>query len=130
MCVLVARAENLESIGIDAERAGRLNESLFSRILTDRELRALEDLGEKERRRRATLMFCAKETIHKNVSPGRDLNLAFQDVSIELLWGMNRDEAGFRVLPESSEARAIAWSDFHGALIEAGEVAMAFGWIG
>jgi len=130
VCVLVARAGDLRSIGIDAERAGRLNEALFSRILTERELRALRDLGDAERRRRATLMFCAKETVHKNVSPGWELNLAFQDVSIELASGGNRGDGSFRVLPESTGAQAVPWSDFHGALLEAGGIAVAFGWIG
>ncbi len=123
--MVAARAEELRAIGVDAELSGRLEETLFPRILTERELAVLDGRSAELRRTHATRMFCAKESIHKNVSPIWGKRLAFRDVSIDLADGRGR--GSFSVVPESPEAADLPWRDFSGVWIDDGRVSAAVG---
>ena len=92
----VALASDCAGVGIDAEVAGRVDETLERRICTPGEIARLRRMDEAERRLTATLIFSAKEAFYKCQSHLADAIRGFHEVEIEL------GEGRFLVLPRKA----------------------------
>lgn len=78
------------SLGVDIERAGRLDETLWPIICTPGELEALGRVEPWRRATIATVVFSAKEAFYKCQYPLRRAWVGFEDVSVELCDGRFR----------------------------------------
>ena len=81
--VVVARSDDLDSVGIDAEPDDGIEENLWERICTAGELAWLESQPEVERGRLARRVFSAKEAVYKCQYPLTQTFLEFGEVEIE-----------------------------------------------
>jgi 4'-phosphopantetheinyl transferase EntD len=83
--VVVARADDLAAVGLDAEEAGPLNRDLWRLVLTDGERRAVErDPDPTGQGAAAKIIFSAKECFYKAQYPLTGQFLQFRDVEIAL----------------------------------------------
>jgi len=82
--VAVAREGAARSLGLDMEADLRLEQKLWSLILTPREVRAIEALPADQREARAMVVFSAKEALYKCQYPVTGLYLDFLEAEIEL----------------------------------------------
>lgn len=95
MCiVVVARASHFESIGVDAEPEGLLEDDLVPEITTERERVELGRLSGKVRAHQAQRLFVAKEAVYKCLHPIDQEFLRFQDVEVEFTAPFAGAEAG------------------------------------
>ncbi len=79
--VAVAECARVAALGIDIEDTGRFKPELVRRILTPREIETnLRDAADP----RATLMFSAKEALHKCLHPLTGATLRFHDAEVTL----------------------------------------------
>jgi 4'-phosphopantetheinyl transferase EntD len=121
---VVARADLLRSVGIDAEIVGALEESLWPRILGDEERQWLRHRPHLEQSRWATVIFSAKEAWYKCQNPVTGWFLDFHEARIHIQ--NERDEGGaFDLVVDSRGMRL----DGRGG-IRAGIVCTAFAWRG
>lgn len=97
----VALASDCAGVGIDAEVAGRVDETLERRICTPAEIVRLRRMDEAERRLTATVIFSAKEAFYKCQSHLEGAVRGFHEVEIELSEGV------FQVLPQRDLPRAL-----------------------
>jgi 4'-phosphopantetheinyl transferase EntD len=109
--VAVARRGRILSLGIDVERAGRLEDQLMARICTPREIERARALPPPEGVDWGKLVFSAKESAYKCYFPLARRLLGFQDMEIEFSADATRFEA--RLLREDAP-RAGAVSCFAG----------------
>lgn len=82
--VAVARRAALRAIGIDAELNRPLPDELLATVLTERERDALRATPAPARGRIATIIFSAKESVYKTLSPLFGVFLEFHQVEIDL----------------------------------------------
>jgi 4'-phosphopantetheinyl transferase EntD len=80
----VAGRDRCRSIGIDAERMGRVNEDLWPLLFRAEEIAALRRLPRERRSAAATLCFSAKEAYYKYQFPLTAAWLDFTDVAIDV----------------------------------------------
>jgi 4'-phosphopantetheinyl transferase EntD len=126
--VVVARREHILSLGLDVERAERLEDELVARICTPREIERARALPPPEGVDWGKLVFSAKESAYKCYFPLARRLLGFQDMEIEF----SADASSFnaRLLREDAPAPGgarcfagrAAWTPdfvFAGVVIEA-----------
>jgi len=81
----VARRDALRGLGIDLEEADRVTEELFDKLLTVAERQRLQastaSVG--GARRRAGLVFSAKEAVYKAVNPIVGVFIGFKEVEVD-----------------------------------------------
>jgi 4'-phosphopantetheinyl transferase EntD len=80
----VARATDVQAVGLDAEQAEPLGDELMARVLTDSERRRLDAEAASEQGLLAKLVFSAKEAFYKCQYPLTLQFLGFHDVEVEL----------------------------------------------
>ena len=109
---LVADADRIRGVGVDAERIGGVSPDIWSRLFGTAERSYLEGLDETDRRLAATLFFCAKEACYK--AWGREKTLPFREIQVI------RAAHGFTAL----------WSDksFDGRFAVQGDLLLAATW--
>jgi 4'-phosphopantetheinyl transferase EntD len=98
--VAVARRGRILSLGLDVERAGRLEEELTARICTPREIERARALPPPDGVDWGKLVFSAKESAYKCYFPLARKLLGFQDMEIEFSADATRFEA--RLLREDA----------------------------
>jgi 4'-phosphopantetheinyl transferase EntD len=81
--VVVARRGRILSLGLDVERAGRLQDELLARICTPREIERARTLPPPDGVDWGKLVFSAKESAYKCYFPLARRLLGFQDMEIE-----------------------------------------------
>ena len=98
--VVVARSGHILSLGLDVERAERLEDELLARICTPREIERARALPPPEGTDWGKLVFSAKESAYKCYFPLARKLLGFQDMEIEF----SADAASFnaRLLREDA----------------------------
>lgn len=84
-CAVVALQDAVRSVGVDAEVAGTVDESLWPRILSAEERTWLEQRPAADRRLWATIFFSAKEAFYKCQYPVRGHWLEFHDARMRVL---------------------------------------------
>jgi enterobactin synthetase component D / holo-[acyl-carrier protein] synthase len=103
---VVARETDIRSLGLDCEVVDDVGEDLWGRICTSAELELLADLEPSQRRRRAALIFAAKEAFYKCQFPSTQQWVGFEEVRIEALPG-GADSGSVRIRPE----KPLPWDD-------------------
>lgn len=83
-CAVAAHQRDVLSIGIDAERVGRVSSDIFRLVFAPRETTFLASLDDIDRTRAATLIFSAKEAFYKCQFPITRRWLDFHDAWIDL----------------------------------------------
>ncbi len=78
----VAREDSLLGLGIDLERAERVEAKLFRKLFTDAERRLLERCDA----RLPGLLFSAKEAAYKAVYPRVGRFIGFQEAEVDVCW--------------------------------------------
>ncbi len=106
----VARASDVESVGLDAEQRTPLGDELFRHVLTRSESEYLATLPESERGVVAKLCFSAKEAFYKCQYPLTRQFLGFHDVELEVDLAYGR----FRALPTRQIGRFARGAAFEG----------------
>jgi 4'-phosphopantetheinyl transferase EntD len=91
---VVARQQNVRSVGIDCEVIDSVDEDLWSQICTPSEIERLGGLPPDQRLRHGALIFAAKEAFYKCQFPLTRAWVGFEDVDIELAGA-----SGFRIVP-------------------------------
>jgi phosphopantetheine--protein transferase-like protein len=82
--VAVARTTELAAIGIDVEDVTRFNLDVLRYVLTPRELAIVLAGDDAQRQRQGGAMFSVKEALYKCLSAIAPVELAFDDVAVEL----------------------------------------------
>lgn len=82
VAVVASRGGELRSLGIDAERVGRVGEKLFERLFTAEERRRLWAAEPGRRAEVATELFGLKESFYKAQYPVTEAWVGFHDVGI------------------------------------------------
>jgi 4'-phosphopantetheinyl transferase EntD len=95
VAAVAAQNQAYRGLGVDIEQRSRVREHLFRRILTARELHALNKLAEAERPERATWIFSAKEAVYKAVYPTLRRYIGFAAVEVQMTRSLDAGE--FRV---------------------------------
>lgn len=83
-CAVAVLQAAVRSVGVDAEVAGSVDESLWPRILSGEERQWLDQHPPGARRQWATLLFSAKEAFYKCQYPVRGRWLEFHDARIDV----------------------------------------------
>ncbi len=83
-CAVAAQQRDVRSIGIDAERVGRVTSDISRLIFTAREMALLASLNDVERTNAATIIFSAKEAFYKCQYPLTHRWLDFHDAWIDI----------------------------------------------
>jgi enterobactin synthetase component D / holo-[acyl-carrier protein] synthase len=81
---VVAEQGRIRSVGLDAERTGRVGRELGDRIATPRELRRLEAAGPSGALDLLTVLWSAKESLYKCLYPLRRAALDVRELEIVL----------------------------------------------
>lgn len=81
---VAARTDQLEAIGFDVEPAIPLEAGLLATICTDAEMRWLHTAPPLAAADWGTVIFSAKEAIHKCVAPRSGVTLGFREVELTL----------------------------------------------
>jgi 4'-phosphopantetheinyl transferase EntD len=79
---VVARREQIASLGIDLEVAGALKRDLWAGILSEREIVWISAKPSNQHERLATLFFCAKESFYKLQYPLTGTWVDFHDAEV------------------------------------------------
>ncbi len=109
----VARAAEVQGVGLDAEQTEPLGEELMGHVLTDTERRALDAEPASERALLAKLIFSAKEAFYKCQYPLTLQYLGFHDVEVEL----DRHSATFRAMLLTASGRFPRSTSFTGRFV-------------
>lgn len=81
---MVSRDEHLECLGFDAEPALPLGEELVTAVCTSVEIDWVRNAAPPIAADWPTVLFCAKEAIHKCIAPRSQVTLDFTDVTVVL----------------------------------------------
>jgi 4'-phosphopantetheinyl transferase EntD len=95
--VVLARTQELLSVGVDAELAAPLPGELWTMVLTPRERALAQVQPAPERGLLATLYFSAKESVYKALYPLERRFIDFQEVELEMSPSQNRFQARLRL---------------------------------
>ncbi len=104
---VVARAAHVEGLGFDAEPALPLDDDLAAMICTATELAWADDAFQSPSANWPRVLFSAKESVHKCISPLSGVMLDYQDVTLALC--PSRGTFSVRPVKIATER----WSSFH-----------------
>jgi 4'-phosphopantetheinyl transferase EntD len=100
ICGAVAGGKDkFQSLGLDIETVGRVNEDLWRLLFLDSETELLKGMDEEQQRISATIFFSMKEAFYKMQYPLTDTFLDFHEVEVI----PNGDEFSIRLLTPSGE---------------------------
>lgn len=110
-CAMAAKGD-CHSVGIDMEKIGRVQSSLWGHLFQSAESERLRRYHPEEQARMATALFCAKEAYFKFQFPLTGTWLGFHDATVEII-----HDSTFRITPRPGTAASLhagsqsgAWS--------------------
>ncbi|WP_258101107.1 4'-phosphopantetheinyl transferase family protein [Marinoscillum pacificum] len=82
---VVALTNEIDAVGLDIERVGRIDRDLWKVLFTEKEIDFLNNRSFDDQRQLSTLMFSAKEAFFKMQYPLTRKGMEFEDLEIEIV---------------------------------------------